>query len=63
MLTPLQINQLAELVIDSNIDIQNIDAVDEYVGLILEDISGFEYLTNGELAKLQADVLSALKKR
>jgi len=63
MLTPSQIKQLAELVIEADIDVQNIDAVNECVGLLLEDIAGFECVNDNELAKLQADLLSALKNR
>jgi len=63
MLTPSQINQLAELVNEAKIDVQNIDDVNELVGLFLEDIAGFESINDDELAKIQADVLSALKSR
>jgi hypothetical protein len=63
MLTPSQIKQLAELVVEAYIDVQNIDAMNEYVGILLEDIAGFESVTDSELAKVQADVLSALKNR
>ena len=63
MLTPSQIKQLAELVTEAGIDVQNIDAVNEYVGILLENIAGFECITVDELAKIQGDVLSALKKR
>lgn len=63
MLTPSQINQLAELVNGANIDVQNTDAITEYIGLLLEDIAGFECITDDELTKVQGDVLSALKKR
>ncbi len=63
MLTPSQIKQLAELVNEADIDVQNIDAVYEYVGLIIEDIAGFECIAADELVKLQADVLAALKNR
>lgn len=61
MLTTSQIKQLAELVNEADIDVQNIDAVNEYIGLLLEDIAGFECLTDSELAKLQLDVLLMLK--
>ena len=61
MLTPSQITQLVELVNEANIDVKNIDAVDEYIGLLLEDIAGFECVSDNELARIQADVLSALK--
>lgn len=63
MLTPSQIEQLAELFNEANIDVKNIDAVDEYIGLLLEDIAGFECITDDELTKIQADVLSAFKNR
>jgi phosphoglucomutase len=63
MLTPSQIKQLAELVNEANIDVKNIDAVNEYIGLLLEDIAGFESINDIELAKIQVDVLSALKNR
>jgi hypothetical protein len=63
MLTPSQIKQLAELVNEANTDVQDIDAVNEYVGILLEDIAGFECITDEELAKIQVDVLSALKHR
>jgi hypothetical protein len=61
MLTPSQIKQLAELVVEADTDVQNIDALNEYVGLLLEDIAGFECLTEDELMKIQTGVLSALK--
>jgi hypothetical protein len=63
MLTPSQIKQLAELVNEANIDVQNIDAVNEYVGILLEDIAGFECVSDDELVKIQDDVLSAFKNR
>jgi phosphoglucomutase len=63
MLTPSQIKQIAELVNEADIDVKNIDAVNEYVGILLEDIAGFECITDEELAKIQVDVLSALKHR
>ncbi len=61
MLSPSQIKQLTELVNEAGIDVQNIDAVNEYVGFLLEDIAGFECITKDELAKIQVDILSALK--
>ncbi|MBA6264284.1 hypothetical protein [Colwellia sp. Bg11-12] len=61
MLTPSQIKQLAELVNEAEIDVQNIDAVNEYFGLLLEDIAGFECITEDELTKIQMNVQSALK--
>ena len=63
MLSPSQIKQLVELVNEANIDVQNIDAVSEYIGLLLEDIAGFELITDDELIQIQAVVLSALKNR
>ena len=61
MLTPSQIKQLTELVAEADTDVQNTDAVNEFVGLLLEDIAGFERITEDELMKIQTDVLSALK--
>ena len=61
MLTTSLIKQLAELVNEANINVQNIDEVNELVGLILEDIAGFECISNDELTKIQVNVLSALK--
>ncbi|MDX2370859.1 MAG: hypothetical protein QNK36_21065 [Colwellia sp.] len=61
MLTPPQIKQLAELVDEADIDVQNIDAMNEYIGLLLENISGFECINDDVLSKIQADVLFALK--
>jgi hypothetical protein len=63
MLTPSQIIQLAELVNEADIDVKHIDAVNEYIGLLLEDIAGFECITDDELLKIQAGVLSGLKNR
>lgn len=61
MLTPSQIKQLAELVNKAGIDVQNTNAVNEYVGLLLEDIAGFECITDDELAEIQVEVLFTLK--
>jgi hypothetical protein len=63
MLTLSQIKQLTELINDADIDVTNIDAVNEYIGLLLEYIAGFECITEDELLQVQADVLSALKNR
>jgi len=63
MLTPSQIKQLAELVNEANIDVKSIDAVNEYIGFLLEDIAGLECITEDELTKIQTDVLSTLKNR
>ncbi len=61
MLTPSQIKQLAELVNEAGIDVQSIDEVDEYIGFLLEDIAGFECVSDDELTMIQTDVLSAMK--
>jgi len=63
MLTLSQIKQLTELVNNADIDVTNIDAVNEYIGLLLEDIAGFECIIDDELLKIQVDVLLALKNR
>ncbi len=57
------INEIVKLVNESDVDIENSDDLYEFIGLILENLSGFESVSNDELAKIQADVLSALKNR
>ena len=56
------IREIVALIVEANIDVNNIDELNEYVGLLLEDIAGFELITDDELAQIQAVVLSALKK-
>ncbi len=63
MLTPSQLKQLAELVNEAEIDVQNIDSVNEYIGLLLEDTAGFECVSDDELIEIQTEVLSVLKNR
>ncbi|MGB0834758.1 MAG: hypothetical protein ACPGR2_09580 [Psychrobium sp.] len=48
MLTTQQINELALTVLFSEVDIKNHHEVDEYIGLLLENISGCECLSDGE---------------
>lgn len=62
MLSPPQIKQLAELVNEAGIDVKNIDAVNEYIGLLLENISGYECVTFEELKTVQQDVSTILNK-
>jgi len=61
MLTLSQIKQMAELVHEADIDVKNLSEAHEYIGLLLENIAGFESINDDELAKIQVDVLSALK--
>jgi hypothetical protein len=63
MLTPSQIKQLAELVNEAGIDVKNTSAVNEYIGLLLEDIAGLECITDDEFTKILTKVLSTLKNR
>ena len=60
MLSPLQIFEFAQMVLESGVELSNYDDVNEYVGLLLENVSGFECITDDELIQLQ--VLIALKK-
>jgi len=41
--------------------VKNLSEAHEYVGLLLENIAGLESINDDELAKIQVDVLSALK--
>jgi len=60
MLTPSQITQLAELVNEADIDVTNNDEVNEFIGLLLEDVAGFECTTDDELMKVQSFVVDAI---
>ncbi len=62
MLSPLQIFELAQMVLESGVELSNHDDVNEYVGLLLENVSGFECITDDELELIQLQVLIALKK-
>lgn len=50
MLTIEQINEIALIVLDADIDIKNHNEVDEYVGLLLENIAGCECLSEDKLS-------------
>jgi hypothetical protein len=60
MLSPLQIFEFAQMVLESGVELSNHDDVNEYIRLLLENVSGFECITDDELIQLQ--VLIALKK-
>ena len=62
MLSPLQIFEFAQMVLESGVELSNYDDVNEYVGLLLENVSGFECITDDELELIQLQVLIALKK-
>jgi len=62
MLSPLQIFEFAQMVLESGVELSNHDDVNEYVGLLLENVSGFECITDDELELIQLQVLIALKK-
>lgn len=57
-----QIQQLAELIIDSGIDTESQEEVAEYLGLLLEDIAGCECLSDSELEDIQLKIKSALNR-
>lgn len=48
MLTTQQINELALIVLDADIDIKSHHEVNEYIGLLLENIAGCECLSDYE---------------
>lgn len=56
-----QIQQLAELIIEADIDINHQHEVGEYLGLLLEDIAACECLSDTEFEEIQFKVSSALK--
>lgn len=62
MLSPLQIFEFAQMVLESGVELSNHDDVNEYVGLLLENVSGFECITDDEIELIQLQVLIALKK-
>jgi hypothetical protein len=55
-----QIQQLAELIVEAEININNPNEVTDYLCLILEDISGCECLSDSKLAYIQSKVQSVL---
>lgn len=59
MLTQKQINQIAEMLIES--DIHNDDDIGEHIGLILENIAGIELLDDGQLDSLHSTIEQAVK--
>lgn len=59
MLTQKQINQIAEMLIES--DIHNDDDIGEHIGLILENIAGIELLDNDRLNSLHSRIEQAVK--
>lgn len=60
MFNQVQIQQLAELIIEAEVDTNNQDDVTEYLYLMLEEIAGCECLTASELEKIQLKVLATL---
>lgn len=55
-----QIQQLAELIIESGIETKNQGELTEYLGLLLEDIAGCESLSDSDFEDIQLKVQSAL---
>jgi len=60
MLTPPQIEQLAEMVKEANIDTSNEGEVNEYIYLLLEDIAGFEIADEETQSKIVLDIKKCL---
>lgn len=48
MLTKQQINELSIIVLNDDVDVKNHNEVDEYIGLLLENIAGCECLSDDE---------------
>ena len=61
MLTTQQINGLALIVLDADIDIKNHHEVDEYIGLLLENIAGCECLSDDEYKAILQQVTVMIK--
>ena len=58
MLTKNQINQIAEMLIESgNLN----DDISEHIGFILENIAGIELLDDGQLDSLHSTIEQAVK--
>ncbi|WP_077343310.1 hypothetical protein [Pseudocolwellia agarivorans] len=56
MLTTKQVNDIALIVLDADIDIKNYNEVEEYVGLLLENIAGCECLSDDEFKAIVQQV-------
>lgn len=56
-----QIQQLAELMIEAEIDVNNLDEVAEYLGLLLEDIAGCECLPDAGFENIHCKVLAVIE--
>ncbi len=56
MLTTQQINELALIILDADIDIKKHNEVNEYIGLLLENIAGCECLSDDEFKAIVQQV-------
>ena len=61
MLTTQQINELALIVLDVDIDIKNHNKVDEYIGLLLENIAGCECLSDDEFKAIVQQIWEVIE--
>ncbi len=62
MLTTQQINELALIVLDTDIDIKKTLEVDEYIGLLLENIAGCECLSDDEINCVLRQIRKVIEK-
>jgi len=60
MLTTQQVNDIALIVLDADIDINDCNEVDEYIGLLLENIAGYETFDEEILTKTVSDIKKCL---
>ena len=61
MLTTQQINGLAIIVLEADIDIEKHHELDDYIGLLLENIAGCEWLSDDEFKAVVQQVLKIIK--
>jgi len=61
MLTTKQVNDIALIVLDADIDIENYNEVDEYVGLLLENIAGGECLSDDEFKAIVQQIRETIE--
>ncbi|REL34689.1 hypothetical protein [Thalassotalea euphylliae] len=61
MLTTQQINELALIILDADIDVKNHNEVDEYIGLVLENIAGCECLSDDEFRAIVQQIREVIE--
>ena len=61
MLATQQVNDIAFLVLDADINIKNHNEVDEYIGLLLENIAGCECLSADEFSAILQQIREVIE--